>query len=108
MLPLKHSFRRSVIVLLIAGTVACPLYALEKSPVSAPLALGLNVSAPLIDLNNLVQGSPSDSFNYRNGTSLEIGLDHVQRDTILLALVVSVTVLGKKLWRRHRKHARHK
>ena len=106
--PFKHALRRSAVVLMVAGTMACPLLALEKSPLAAPLALGINVSAPLIELNDLVQGSPSDSFNYRNGTSLEVGLDHVQRDSIVLGIVVTVTVLTQKLWLRRRKLARRK
>ena len=108
MFPFKHILRRSAVILLIAGAIAYPVYALEKSPLATPLALGINVSAPLIELNDLVQGSPSDSFNYRNGTSLEVGLDHVQRDSAVLGLVVTFTVLAQKLWWRRRKYARRK
>ena len=104
----KRALRRSAVVLLVASAIACPLYVLEKTPLAAPLALGINVSAPLIELNNLVQGSPSDSFYFRNGTSFEVGLEHVQRDSTTLVVVVTITVFAQRLWLRHRKHRRRK
>jgi hypothetical protein len=107
-LAFKRLLQHSAVVLLVASVIACPLFALEKSPLAAPLALGMNVSAPLIELNDLVQGSPSDSFNFRNGTSLEVGLDHVQRDSTVLGVMVTITVLAHKFWLRHRRHLRRK
>ena len=49
--------RRAAAILLVAVAVTSPCAILEKSELSVPLAISMNISEPLIALNAFVQGS---------------------------------------------------
>jgi len=106
--PLAQAARRSAGILLVAAAVASPCALLDKSPLAVPLAVGMNVSGPLIALNDLVQGSAGDSIRYRRDAATQIGMEHVRRDGILLVALTALTVLVEGRWRTQRKRARRK
>ena len=97
---------RSAAILLVAAAIASPCAILEKSSLAVPLAIGMNVSEPLIALNDFVQGRATDSARYRRDAAPEIGKEHVTRDGILLVAVTALTVLVEGWWRTRVKRAR--
>ena len=103
----KRAIGRTGIVLLAAGIITCGLYALSQSSLASPLALAMNVSSPLLQLNEIVQGASGESNRARFGNSLEPGLSHVARDVIVLCGVACAVVLVQSAAQhRRRKKAR--
>jgi len=81
---------RSVVILLAAALVGLALYALAQTPLAAQLAIDMNVSEPLIALNDLVQGAAGGAGRGRDAFGFRAGLNQVERDLVVLAVVAAI------------------